>query len=308
MKNSYILLLLLLIVSVTSCVDDYTDANPPHLLDAPTLRLSASGSGQIVEQVPVNAYQYTYNVYQKYGSTIEYTVSVIDAPGKVAEVTLDTSAPEFGTLTLDDASVAALMGQEHGSFKFTFVPNAVTDFADRPFNIIVTVSDSQISNDGESAAKTTTMTIPTTLVKCLDESLEEGLYVVTEASGNLDGNVPFTLDDLKADGEVDEILVEVAMDRSGLYTIDEVTGGVWPIYYSGRANPALQVDVCGTTISGHEGGVTAGALPGPLRTFTIDGTLNGDGTIDITWSYERTDGVPTPAGPAKGTYTIAKVE
>lgn len=308
MKNSY-LIVLLLFLSVTSCVDDYTDANPPAKLDAPTLRISATGSNQKIETVPVNAYQFTYIAYQTYDGPVEYTVSVIDAPGKVGAVSVEGSVPDFGTVTLDDASVNALIGQEVGSFKFTFTPNpALPDFSDRSLNLVVEVTDSQVGQDGESAPKTTTLTLPTTLVKCLNEQLEEGLYVVTEASGNLDGNVPYTLDDLKADGGVDEILVEVTMDRPGLYTVDEVTGGVWPVYYSGRANPALKIDFCGTTLSGHEGELTAGELPGPLRTFTIDGTVNGDGTIDIVWSYERTDGVATPADPAKGTYTISKLE
>jgi len=308
MKNSY-LIILLLFLSVTSCVDDYTDANPPTKLDAPTLRISASGSNQKIETVPVNAYQNTYIAYQTYDGPVEYTVSVIDAPGKVGAVTVEGSVPDFGTVTLDDASVNALMGQEAGSFKFTYTPNpSLTDGADRALNLVVNVSDSQLGQDGESAPKTTTLTLPTTLAKCIDEQLEEGLYVVTEASGNLDGNVPYTLDDLKTDAGVDEILVEVTIDRPGLYTIDEVTGGVWPVYYSGRANPALKVDFCGTTLNGHEGELTAGSAGGPLRTFTIDGTVNGDGTIDIVWSYERTDGAPTPVDPAKGTYTIMKLE
>jgi hypothetical protein len=308
MKNYYLLVILLLILSVTSCVDDYTDANPPARLDAPTLRVSASGSNQRLFTVPVNAYQNTFLVYQQYDGSVEYTVSVIDAPGKVGAVSVEASVPDFGTVTLDDASVAALVGQEAGSFKFTFTPSSPPDLTDRTLNLVIEVTDSQVTQDGESAPKTTTLTLPATLVSCLDEQLEEGLYAVTEASGNLDGGVAFTLDDLKADGGVDEILVEVSMDRPGLYTIDEVSGGVWPVYYAGRANPALKVDLCGTTITGHEGDLTAGELPGPLRTFTIDGTLNGDGTVDITWSYERTDGAATPVDPAKGTYTIAKVE
>jgi hypothetical protein len=308
MKNSY-LIILLLFLSLVSCVDDYLDANPPAKLDAPTLRISASGSNQKIETVPVNPYQNTYVAYQTYGGSVEYTVSVIDAPGKVGAVSVEPSVPDFGTVTLDDASVAALIGQEAGSFKFTFTPNpALPDVADRALNLVIDVSDTQLSQDGESAPKTTTLTLPTTLIKCIDEQLEEGLYVVTEASGNLDAGVPYTLDNLKVDGGVDEILVEISMDRPGLYTIDEVSGGVWPVYYSGRANPALKVDFCGTTISGHEGELTAGSPPGPLRTFTVDGTINGDGTIDIVWSYQRTDGVPTPANPAKGIYTIIKLE
>ncbi len=307
--NKIFLYILGLLFVTASCVDDYTDANPPRQLDAPTLRISASGSNQKLLTVTVNPYQKTYLAYVQYGGPVEYTVSVIDAPGLVGGVTVSPSVPEFGSVTVDDASVAALIGKEKGDFKFTFTPSAtLPDMSDRSFNLVVDVSDSQLNPSGESAAKTSRLTMPTNLVSCLGEQLEEGLYVVTEASGNLDGGAAYTLDDLKADGGVEEILVEVSMDRPGLYTVDEVTGGVWPVYYSGRANPALKVDLCGTAVSGHEGEVSAGALPGPVREFTIDGVINGDGTVDITWSYERTDGVATPANPAKGTYTITKLE
>ena len=307
MKNTYILLILLLL-GITSCVDDYTDANPPAKLDAPTLRLSGNGSNQKIFTVPVNAYQNTYEAYVTYGGPVEFIVSVIDAPGKVGSVTVSPSVPDFGTVTIDDASVAALVGKETGDFKFTFTPNpALPDQADRELNLVVDLSDSQLNPNGEAEPKTTRLTLPISLSKCLDEQLEEGLYVVTAASGNLDGGLAFTLDDLKADGGVDEILVEVSMDRPGLYTINEVTGGCWPVYYSGRANPELKVDLCGSAITGHEGALTAGTPPGPERTFTINGKLNSDGTVDIAWSYERTDPVPTPANPAKGTYTMAKL-
>jgi hypothetical protein len=307
--NKIILYILGLLFVTTGCVDDYTDANPPAKLDAPTLRISASGSNQKIFTVPANPYQNTYTALVQYGGPVEFTVSVIDAPGLVGGVTVTPSVPDFGTVTIDDASVAALIGKEKGDFKFTFTPNAaLPDMADRSLNLVVDVSDSQLNPDGEAGPKTTRLTMPTNLVKCLNDQLETGLYVVTEASGNLDGGAAYTLDDLKTDGAVDEILVEVSMDRPGLYTIDEVSGGVWPVYYPGRANPALNADLCGNTLSGHEGDLTAGELPGPLRTFTIDGTINGDGTVDITWSYERTDGVATPADPARGTYTMAKID
>ena len=51
---------------------------------------------------------------------------------------------------------------------------------------------------------------------------------------------PITLDDLKADGGVDEILLRSSMDRPGLYTIDEVTGGVWPVYYHRPCKPCIE--------------------------------------------------------------------
>ena len=65
--NKIFLYILGLLCVTTSCVDDYTDANPPKQLDAPTLRISASGSNQKLFTVPANAYQNTYQAYVQYG-------------------------------------------------------------------------------------------------------------------------------------------------------------------------------------------------------------------------------------------------
>jgi hypothetical protein len=304
-KRIYKLILLIMGVFVyTSCVDDYTDANPPHLLDAPTFRVSATGA-QVLSTVPVNQFQNGYELLLTYDEPVEVTVSVIDAPGKIGDVTATASVPDFATTELDEASVNAAQGKTSGEFKFTIIPNSdIEDRVDLTFNVVITVSDMQKDEKGEASPLTTTMTIPVTLVACLTEGLA-GDYIVTDASGNLDGGTAYTLDDIEADAGVSEIPVTITEVRPGRFTIDEVTGGVWPVYYSGRANPALDVDFCGTDINGHPGAVTAGA--GPFRTFTIDGTDNGDGTITISWSYVRDD-APTPANPAMGTYTLTKVE
>lgn len=305
--NKIYLFLIGVFTLVTGCVADYTDANPPGKLDAPTLRLSAVGNNQKIVRVPVNAYQNNYVAYAQYGGSVEFTVSVIDAPGKVSTVSVVPSVPDFGSVTLDNATVTSIAGQERGDFKFTFTPNpALVGQTDRSLNLDITVSDSQLDPTGEAGSKNTILTVATNLVACLGEELEEGTYVVTAASGNRDGGIPYTLDDLKLDGELDQILVTVSQDRPGLYTIDEVSGGVWPVYYTGRAVPELKVDLCGSTIQGHEGDVTAGSGAGPLRKFTIDGTLNSDGTVNIIWSYERTDAA-SPANPAKGIYSLSKL-
>lgn len=288
-----------------SCVDDYTDANPTRQLDAPTLRISATGSNQKVIAVPVNKYQNDHIAYVSYGGPATFTISVIDAPGKVSTVEVTPSVPDFGTVELNSSSVSALQGQEQGDFTFTFTPNpTLPDQNDRALNLVITVTDSQLDDAGEPNPKVTTLTLPTTIVTCVSEGLEEGTYKVTAASGNLDGGIPYTLDDMEADSGGD-VLVEITAEFPGRYTMDEVTGGVFPIYYSGRARPTFEIDLCGSTIAGHEGSVTAGSAPGPFRTFDVDGTLNGDGTVTITWSYVRDD-APTPANPAKGTFTLTK--
>ncbi len=301
-----ILVYILGVMLLGACVDDYTDANPPHQLDAPTLRISSSVSGQKIETIPANAYQNTYRAYTEYGTPVEFTVSVIDAPGRVASVSVVPSVAEYGTVTLNDATVSSITGQEKGEFKFTFTPNpALPDVSDRAMNLVVTVADGQLDQVGESLPKTTILTVPTTLVACVSEGIEEGTWMVTQATANEDGGLAITLDSLQKYGG-DQILVEITAERPGLYTIDEATGGVWPIYYAGRISPIVQVDLCGNTIVGHDGTLSFGEAPNPVRAFTVDGTLNGDGTITITWSYERV-GAATPADPAKGTYTLTKL-
>lgn len=305
--NKVLLYILGLFIISMSCVDDYTDANPRHPLDAPFFRITGNGSNQVIETIPANAYQSNYRVYAQYGAAVEFTVVVVDAPGRVASVNVVPSVPDYGTITLNESTVSSLVGQEKGEFKFTFTPNPnLPDGSDRSMNLVVSVTDGQLNDTGVSDAKTTVLTLPTNLVSCISDGVEAGTYVVTEASGILDGGTPYTLEDLLTDGEVDEVTVSVEMDRVGLYTIDEITGGVWPIYYSGRANPAVQIDLCGSSFEGHEGSVTAGEEPGPLRKFTINGTVNGDGSITVNWSYERTD-ADTPVDPAAGSFTMTKM-
>src|SRR5690348_16176494 len=104
-----------------SCVDDYTEFNPPRKLDAPTIRINSSSASQVLITTPVNQFQNASEAYVSYGEPVEYTISVIDAPGKFAGVTVTPSVPEFGEVEIDDASVSALVGKETGEFKFTFI-------------------------------------------------------------------------------------------------------------------------------------------------------------------------------------------
>jgi hypothetical protein len=100
-----------------------------------------------------------------YDEPVEITVSVIDAPGKINEVTASVSVPDYASVELDEPSVTALKGKETGSFTFTIVPNSDLDdkAQDRPFNLVITVADSQKDKDGEASPLITTMTIPVPL-------------------------------------------------------------------------------------------------------------------------------------------------
>lgn len=321
MRNITFILLGMALV-FNACVDDFTDSNPPSKLDAPTFRVSATGDNQMFFTDPVNRFQNEYSGYVLYDDgPIEYTVSIIDAPGKIGAITVAASVPEFGTASLDDASVAAVQGLEEGSFKFFFTPNTdLPDRGERSLNLVVTVSDTQLDEDGEEDVKTTSTTIEITMLKCFTTGID-GLYVVTAASGNRDsimtdtlGNYDYPFDggnydlqSLEDSAGIEEILVLIEEVKPGRFAINEVTGGVWPIYYPTRATPALDVHLCDNTITSHDDNTVAGS-GSTARVFTVEGTVNVDGTIDITWSYVRANAAATPAYPAKGTYTLEKVE
>jgi len=300
MRKQYkFLLMASTVLWMMSCVDDYTDYNPPHALDAPALSVSTSGSNQAFVTVPVNQYQNTYQAYVGLNTPVEFIVSVIDAPGKVGDVSVEPSVPEFGTVTINDASVAALKGKEQGEFRFVYTPNPdLEEGDDRPLNLVVTVSDSQSGKD----AQATVLTIPTIIGSpCFSEQLQPGNYLVTEASGNIDGGQAYTLPGME-ESLGSRIVVSIAEERPGVYTIDEVTGGVWPAYYADQGSSEIQVNVCDNNITARDG---AASVDG--NTFTINGTVNEDGTVTIEWSYVRDDGT-TPGDPAKGSYTLTLIK
>jgi len=313
MKYIYSLILFCVTAGLIGCVDDYTDYNPPGQKNGPFVMLSASGNDNIVltSSQPLN----TYTAYVQYGGgPVEITVNVIDAPGTIGSASVTSSIEEFGTVELDEPSFNAVKGKTSGSFKFTFTPSTtLPTMADRGLNLEVAVSDTQLDSKGKESPVTSTITIPVTLVSgpCLSK-LAAGQYKVTSASGILDGGEAYNEEDLIANSQQafagDQVVVTITAVRPGVYTISEISGGVVPIVY-GWTNPAVRVNVCGNTITGRTNYLTFGD---PLedggdgeRTYTVDGTVNTDGTITINWSYVGED-FETPTDAAHGTYTLTK--
>lgn len=289
-------------VALGGCVDDYSDANPALRLDAPYLRITTpAGANNVLVTNAINAFQSEAEVFLTYEEPLVVTVTVVDAPGKIGDISVTSSIPEYGTVVLDEASVNAVKGRESGDFTFIFTPNPeLEDESDRGFNIEVKVSDNQLDKNGSSSPKTTTLTVPVTLGKCVSQSISTGFYLVTEVTAFEDGGDDITVESIQ-DNLGGRPVVEIKQVRPGLYSISDVTGGVWPAYYPTRAQPTVQVDLCGNTITGQEGGVTVAP-----RTYTVDGTANEDGTVTIEWSYVRDDGL-TPEDPAHGTFTMTPI-
>jgi hypothetical protein len=286
----YFVALALLVAA--ACVDEFDSYNPPRALDAPVIFVAGTGN-QVLVETTTNRYLKNLTGYVAYGGPVQYSVTVLRASGKVGSVSVTPSVPDFGTVTLNESSVNSLIGEESGEFMFTFTPNpALPNEEDRSFNLVVSVADAQ------TTSKVSTITIPTSIVSCVGEAVQAGTYTVTAASGNLDGGVLYDLASLETDNG-GPVQVSIASVFPGRYSINEVTGGIWPLYYPARANPEVTFNLCGNTIEGKD------TVVGEIREFTVDGTLNGDGTITITWSYVRLIGT-TPANPAKGSFTLTK--
>jgi hypothetical protein len=294
MKNKLIYGIVILLCSCS--LPDFKSVNPTRLLDAPAFNITTSGP----HVKTVNGINYL-----EYGQSADVTIAVTDAPGKIADISGGFTIPAYGTITPDDASVNAVKGSETGSAKIIAMATALpSDGADRNTSISVSVVDSQVDDNGNPVPKTTTNTIPVVFVKCLGDGMATGIYEVTAANGVLDGGAAYTLDDIESTSGKEADVV-ITSTRPGKYTFSEITGGVWPTFYSTRASPVLDIDLCDKTINGHGGAVTTGLGTTAQRKFTINGTLNNDGTITITWSYVR-ETAATPVNPANGTYTLTK--
>jgi len=308
MKNRLLQIITLALVGGACTLPDVKKFNPPTLLDGPAYVITpvaSTSNGVANGKTGFNGITIGTS-YLAYGSSTDFSIDVVDCPGKVSDVTSSISVPDYGTVTVDATSLAALKGQTTGETKVTVVAEADPDGLglDRSCNLVFNVSDSQKDTEANGNPKTASTTWPTVLVRCAWDGLPVGDYQVTAASGNLDGGTAYDLSTIEADNG-GPIYVTIAMTRPGLYTMDEVTGGIWPIYYSGRANPLLSVDGCPTQLYGHTGSVTTGAGTTSTRVFTLNATVNNDGTITMTWSYIRTQGTPT--NPAQGTYTLTKI-
>lgn len=292
--------ILICFLGLASCsLPDYKDINPKPLKDSPAYNVTPAGSSQST---------LLGTTYLLYGQSADFNIDVTDAPGKIADVSGVLSVPSYGTATTESSSLGALKGAEKGSTKITLkAMDTPVDGLDRSFNFDISVSDGQLDEKGLPAGKITKVTRKVVLTgPCLTSSIVAGTYKVTSATGILDFGTPYTLASLEA-AKGGSITVVVSLTRPGLYSFNEITGGIWPLYYSGRANPALSIDLCGTTISGNAKLTTTGAGTTAQRKFTINGALNGDGTITITWSYVRQTGGSTPVPAANGTYTLTKI-
>lgn len=127
-------------ILLSACVDDYEDANPAPLLDAPIGSLTPASSA------PTNN---SGQIVLEGGEEATVSISIYDAPGRLDSIAYEfTRGGEVTGSTFDN-----VRGQETGSFDVTF---------QAPYNLDgvttmnINVYDSQLDEDGEPAPKSFT--------------------------------------------------------------------------------------------------------------------------------------------------------
>ncbi|QSE97290.1 hypothetical protein [Fulvivirga lutea] len=199
MKNLiYILMIVAAGQLLSSCVDDYQDIQEPPLLDAPAV-FSFTVSD---ETVPT-------------GGSTTITLSVVDAPAGLAEVTL-TDVDQFGVGVGGSFSVtSAFAGITEGDVVVEYT--APSDFSQGIITLIVTVTDSQIRN-GEDVSKSASIETDV-LITCapLDNN-----YAVNTVIGFDDfDSGPYNFSELL-----------LAVDCGDSYFVNDISGGLWSNDYN----------------------------------------------------------------------------
>ncbi len=263
-KLKNIVMSLGVILVVSSCVDDYQDANPPRLLDAPAVNTINISNTRILD-----------------GGTTTITIPVVDAPagidslGYTLEILSGSSESSAGVVSFEN--FAELRGRTEGELQVTYTaPENETIRVELTF----TVYDRQM-REGEVVRKSSVSRSVVVDVVC---NMLEGTYSAVTSGTSTDPGA----NNNPASGIETEVILSVT-DDLGVYSIDKSTGKVFDAWYLGvyYADPQ---DVAGT-LSSQCGEVTLTSYQSPFGDAIIQssGSIGANGVITYTAMNEFGD-------------------
>ncbi|MQY79887.1 MAG: hypothetical protein GH151_11945 [Bacteroidetes bacterium] len=263
-KVKNLILTTVILALLGSCVDDYQDANPPRPKDGPYFTLSAGGD---VLETPENGN------FIGADQTIVFTLQVINCQGGIDSVGVTVNEEDLGTAEVNQASLNAVKSQNQGEITVSYTTvSQVLEETDLEIDVTLYDGQQEIDWFGRTIdyRKSATESYEVTLVVCTSTGLA-GEYnsVANGYFGDGSGGPDAAYFDLQAEITITEI-------RPGLYLIDDMTFGLYPQLYGDQTVPG-RVELCGDEIS-DKGDTDHYGDP-----FTISGTLNGDGTVNLTW-------------------------
>lgn len=254
----FLLLFTLSIVIFWGCVDDYQDANPPALLDAPAVH-TLTVSDDLITDV---------------GQTT-LTIVVTDAPAGLDSVGVNAVNTDGEAIGGTFNVTTAFAGITSGNIDVTYQPAA--GYSGTAV-LQAQVFDAQVDEDGDDASKGSV--IQTIEVTVICGSIA-GVYSV-------DGNI--LVDDFGSGPySSEETLILADCSVSGAYAVSDITGGLWAqdyadAYGSSARAAVLEIDfasgdVTWTGVSDQFGGTI---IQDPAQpTSTYDATA---GTITVYWT------------------------
>ena len=191
-------ILAIILALLSSCVDEFEDANPPPLLDAPAVNSLS------VNDTLVNG-----------GQTLSLSINVTDAPGGIDSVgasAQDGNGIERGSFTVE----TPLTGQTSGEIIITYT--AIDGYSGEA-TLSVAVFDRQFDEDGELVRKNS---VPRTQeVTILCRQLASRYSVLGE----------FLVDDFDSPDVTNREIVAAVDCGSDSYEVADITGGLYTTTY-----------------------------------------------------------------------------
>jgi hypothetical protein len=255
MKNKWIFAIGVFMFA--GCVDEFEEAQDPKRLDAPAAFAVLSGKVVNAENLNEEAYNWV-----ALGETIHFDINVADAPGLIEEVRI-TQEDEFGIASqIGNTSfdLAPVKGQEKGSFSISY----------EPVELGVEVVEIEVL-DAQSPQKNFVLNNfdPIRVVNgCLSNTNLVGFY--TSVASGFDSETGQNYSNITSTIEI--YIRANGIDFPGYYRMRNGSFGLYT--EQGYGDPIVNIAVCGDTL-------TTGAAPDGIQ---YAGTVNDDGTIDITWS------------------------
>ncbi|MEQ9468445.1 MAG: hypothetical protein RLN88_13615 [Ekhidna sp.] len=204
------LLFLVAAIALVSCVDDFSDANPPSFLDSPAVS-ALSISDTIVAG----------------GNSTTVTVAVSDAPAGLDSVAVsavdDASESVGGTFSLGDYE-----GLTSGSFDITYT---LPDTVSGEVTINVVVYDGQTDENGDLTRKSSVLQSTSFTAICGDFA---GVY---DVSGDI------LVDDFGSGpyAETNVVLFSPDCNTGNLVQVPDITGGLYTGSYADNYGTSARV-------------------------------------------------------------------
>lgn len=274
MKN-FMLLLVVMSLITTGCVDDFKDARPDVPLDAPAI-FDTVGTG--ISSTDRNGDTFIYVTNGGEGTIV---LTSPDSPGLLGDVSVTLSnsvqPTDIGATRVD--AFSTVEGQSAGTFNVVYEAPTLGAGETAEESISIVVSDSQTPPKSVTVAREMKTVGDAT---CFASRPLVGFY--TAVTSGIDGTDGSAFTDLTVTGQEIYLLVSQG-NHPGFVRITDGSFGLYGV--QGFAGNFVNITVCDNAITDMNeefAGMTTG-------------TLNEDGTITITWANTFGDSGTTVLTP-----------